>query len=165
MLLLLISSWVYGQDCKFEVNEIDAFSKNKKVKTKKQVVAVTSTTGIYFTFMVNEITFLNLNYHASGINSIVVGPVNKLNLMLKDDNIIELSPLEIESAKFDSLNNTDISVFYLISTEDINKIRTVGMKKIRFSTTEYYYDFDITKEKWVIKLNQNIDCFLNEIKK
>jgi len=162
LLLLLVSGFVNAQECDFKINEFDAFTKLKKTETKRQVVAVTTSTGIYFSFFKNNYTYLKVGYHTSGIKSIVVGTDNKISLMLLDDSLIELSPLEIYMGEFNSLNDTDITVKYIITIDDIKKIRSVGIKKIRFNSTKYYYDFDVKKEKWIEKLNNNIDCFIKE---
>lgn len=164
LLFVFITALGYSQECKFDINEVDAFTKLEKIKTAKQVVAVTTSTAIYFSFFRNENTYLDLTYHTSGIKSIVVGRYNILRLMFSDETIVDLTPVNIFTGEFDAMNNTNIKPKYLINLEVIKKIRIIGLKKIRFNTSKFYYDFDVTKQKWIVKLNDQIDCFLNEIK-
>jgi hypothetical protein len=162
LLLLMLSVWSYGQDCKFVINEIDAFTKEKKTITKRQIICDKLSSSISLSFIKNKYNYLKFEYNSNGIKSIVVGTNNKLIFMLNDDSVIELFPLEIVSGEFNSMNNTVVSVNYLITSESISKIRNIGIKKIRFNSTKYYYDFDVTKEKWIVKLNNHIDCFTKE---
>lgn len=162
LLLLLLSVWSYGQDCKFVINEIDAFTKEKKTITKRQLICDKLSSSISLSFIKNKYTYLKFEYNTTGIKSIVVGTDNKLIFMLNDDSTIELFPLELVSGEFNSLNNTVVSVNYLITNDIISKIRNIGIKKIRFNSTKYYNDFDITREKLVTKLNNQIDCFTKE---
>jgi hypothetical protein len=163
LLLLLVTGFAHGQECNFEINEVDAFTKLKKTKTIKQVVAVTTSSSISVSFFKNNNTYLEMYYHTSGIKSIVIGSRDVLSLMFQDDSIVELLPIEIVSGEFDVLNNTNVKSKYPIAMEIVTKIRTVGLKKVRFNSTKYYYDFDVTKEKWISKLNNQIDCFLKEV--
>jgi hypothetical protein len=162
LLLLMLSVWSYGQDCKFVVNEVDAFTKEKKTITKRQLICDKLSSSISLSFIKNKYTYLKVEYSSTGINSIVVGTNNKLIFMLNDDSMIELFPLEVVSGEFTSMNSTVISVNYLITNESISKIRNIGIKKIRFNSTKYYYDFDVTREKLIAKLNNQIDCFTKE---
>ncbi len=152
-----------AQDCKLEQNEVDAFTKIKKVKTKTQTIAVTNSTSIKFSFLKNSNVYIKLWYHSGGMSSIVIGTQNAMLLMLQNDELIELFPVEIVSGNINSLNDTEIECRYIISKENIKKIKDVGLKKVRFNSTKYHYDFDVEKKKWIEKLNQQIDCFLKEL--
>ena len=162
LLLLFFTVFSNAQECKFEINEVDDFTKLKKTKTIKQVIAVTVSTSLSFSFFKNNDTYLEIFYHSSGIKSIVIGSRNVLSLMFQDGSIVELFPLEIVSGEFDVLNNTTVKSKYPIAMDIVSKIRKVGLKKVRFNSTKYYYDFDVIKEKWISKLNNQIECFLKE---
>jgi hypothetical protein len=164
LMLFFISNFSFAQDCKFDYNELDSFTHLKKSKTKKQVISVTTSKAIYVSFIKNDLTYLNFEYSSSGLESIVVGHNNTLSLLLTNDEIIDLYPSEVASGETDISNSTSIKTNYLISLEQIKKIRNVGLKKIRFNTTKKYYDFDIVKEKWISKLSNQIDCFFEEVK-
>ena len=162
LLLLFCSFSVNAQKCKFEYNEFDDFTKIKKVKTNAQPVAATLNSSIRFSLRKANNLYLEMERNLSGIKAIVIGKDDKLSLMLKDDSIIELYAVKVSSGNISS-NRTKIENSYKITIDQLEQIRKVGLKKIRLYSTEFYYDYEVTKDKWVDKFNNDIDCFYNEI--
>lgn len=163
LLLLMATAWSYGQECRFELKEVDSFTKTRKLQTKLQPLARKGAENISASFLqLDNFKYLMFRYHVNGIQSIVVGTSNKLSLMLNDNTVLDLTPAKITTGDVNAYSQTSIVVGYPITIENLNKIRSVGFKKVRFSSTRSFYDFDVTKEKWVAELNNNIDCFLKE---
>ncbi|MBN8565221.1 MAG: hypothetical protein J0M25_00615 [Flavobacteriales bacterium] len=166
ILLLFITNFVSAQECKFIIDEVDDFTKVEKLKTKYQSVAEGNTGGVIrFSFFKGSSTLLCIEYYISQFKSMVVGVNDNLLIMLKDDTVIELSPNDVYSGDLNSggtLSSTTLRVNYPTSIDNIQKIKNIGIKKIRLHTSKYYYDFDVTKEKWIKLLNESIDCFLNK---
>lgn len=165
-LILLLFFWNLSnaQDCKFITNEIDEFTKVKKVKTKDYSLSEGKSGVLRFALFKGNSTYLCMEYYTSQVKAMVVGVNHKISIMLKDDVIIELLPNDVYSGELSTVGSTTLRVKYNISLSELEKMRNIGIKKIRFNTTKYYYDFDVVKEKWIKSFNEGIDCFLNEIK-
>lgn len=159
LLFLFFSFISYAQDCKFDFNEIDAFYKIHKVKTEYQIISNEPPRTVYFSFEKSSGYFLDLKFKLFGLKSIVSGKRDSLMILLNNEEIIELFPFEIKSGKFRS----DETIFlnqYGISLEQIKRVREIGVKKVRINTSSGYYEVDVSKQKWIDRLNNNIDCFL-----
>lgn len=156
-------NFINAQDCRFEKNEIDDFTKTKIVKTKLQTISTTRSQLIKLSLVKNKKLYFKMLYHSGGMSSIVVSTNNPITLMLKNDDILELIPTEIYSSEITALNGTEIVCNYYITKQELQKIRSLGLKKIRFNTSKSYYDFVVEKENLQSKFNSQVDCFLNEI--
>ncbi len=154
-----------SQNCDFKINEVDAFTKTEKIRTQDQVISVKTSEAIYFSFYSSNSIYIDFSYRLSGIKSIVIGRDSTLMILLKNEEVIELLPLQTETSTINSINNTEITCMYPVTVEQLEKIKSVGLKKVRLNALRFYYEFDITKEKWVKKLNADIDCFIRKINK
>lgn len=162
ILLFLICTNVFSQNCKFEKNEVDEFTGSKIIKLKEKLLAKTSmTTGVSFQIQsINDQKFIEFTYTSSQVFSF---DKNKSMIMLKtnDGEIIEI-PFE----KNDISDVTYGSYFYskqkVILTQDlIIKLENKPIVKFRLYTSNGFVEEEV-KSKNSLSISDDIKC-LNKI--
>lgn len=160
-ILLFATSLAFGQDCKFDINKVDDFSKQKKIKTELAPITTHITSTIYFSFFKHQDTYLDLKFVTGGAKGLVVN--NPLQLLLLNDEVISLPAAEIYGSDISDLGEFTNSVLfsrYKVSIDQLKKIRAIGLKKIKINFTQNAYEVEVKKQKWIDRLNRNIDCFI-----
>ncbi|MFA9191157.1 hypothetical protein AAGV28_07210 [Flavobacterium sp. FZUC8N2.13] len=168
LLLLFVPFIGFSQDCKFEKNEIDPFYKTKVVNTKKRVIVDVLGRTVVFQFLYNVEPSIKIEYTLGGSSDAVVIKGNKTMFLLNNNDVINFDVNEDQEGKIKEFLGSYLKEFNFIfplSTDDLNKIKTIGIKTIRLETKEKTYDFEVRSKKDVVKINSIIDCFLNEINK
>lgn len=126
-------------------------------------MAITTIAGIYFSLEKTTDTYLDVRYTVASTTPITIGFNNKLALYLSNDEIIELPLAEVIRAEANPTNNLTVNPKYKISTEQIEKISRIGIKKIRLNSSQYYFDFDVKRKGWLKQFSEDSDCFIKEI--
>jgi len=139
-------------------------SGQKRIKTEEQSIAITNVAGIYFSLENTTATYLDVRYTVASTTPITIGFSNKLTLSLLNDEVIELPLADVIRAETGAANNLTINPKYKITIEQIEKINSIGIKKIRLNTSQYYFDFDVKRKGWLKKFKEDSDCFIKEIK-
>lgn len=166
LLCALYATGVYSQNCEFQKNGVDEFTGDTIVSTKF--------IQLYNAFMTSncflEMKFTSINRREISIGVRISVPIahpypsisagKKLYLKLLNGDIITLTTL-IDSDVFTKISSMQV---YPISTEDLIKIRDIGIEKFRIETDSNQYE-NITKPQKKVnkKIAKNIDCFLKEI--
>lgn len=167
-LLLFVPFIGFAQECKFEKNEIDPFSKTKVVNTKRRVIVDVLGRTVVFQFLYNVEPSIKINFSLGGSKEIIVNTNNKVMLLFNNDEVLSFDNDEEQIGEIKpnlSYMATELNFTFPISIDNLNKIKTIGVKKIRMETKDKTYDFDVFSKKDVAKINGIIDCFLNEISK
>ena len=171
LLLLLITSIGYSQDCKFEKNEFDAFTKSKFIKTQDRNIVDAFAYGknVSMQFVFNKNPYINIEFGFKGIKKFKVNPENNVSFLLTNDEVITFN---IGIEMFPDIDpglgmgpNTKYKFALQISKDDLIRIKKIGISKIRLENSEEAQDFDVINQKKIDKLNLVLDCFLNEIDK
>jgi len=163
LLLLFMSIKGFSQDCKFHYNEVDSFTKLKKVKTKSQTISEGNAMYLKLSLKKSDELFLVSDLTFTYSKSVVIGRDAPISILLKNDDVINLSALDLTYGEINSQNQTEIQSVYIINLNQIELIRKIGIKKIRVESSKSNFDFDVKKKKWTDKFNDSIDCFYNEI--
>lgn len=161
LLFLFFSFISYAQDCKFEINKTDDFSKKKKIKTELAPITTHLVSTIYFSFFHHDDTYIDVKFVTGGAKSLIVN--NDLQLLLLNDEVLNLNAAAIYDSDLSNVagfNNSVVFSRYKISKEELIKIRNIGLKKIKINFTNSSYETEVKKQKWIDRLNNNIDCFL-----
>lgn len=171
LLLFFIPIIGFSQDCKFEKNEIDPFTKSKSIKMQNRCIVDAFSYGksVCFQFIYNNNPSIYLDFSFKGIKKFKINPENNVSLLLKNQEIITINiGLEILPDINEGLGmgpNTEYKFPIKVTYEDLNKIRKIGILKIRLENSEEAQDFEVTSQSKVDKINKILDCFLNEISK
>ena len=169
LLLLFIPIIGFSQDCKFEKNEIDPFSKTKVVHSKMRAIVDVLGRSVYFQFQFNKIPYINVEFSFGAYaKDAVLIPENKVLFLLNNDDVINFTVGENIQPKASPFMNNYLYKFNIkfeTSIADVEKIKTIGIKSIRLETKEKEYDFNVSNKKDIAKMNTIIECFLNEVSK
>lgn len=149
ILLLILSIYTSAQKCDFIVNGVDEFTGKKSLLTKPFNINKSFTSRYFFSFSISSIDkqrFIFIQLTGGG-QSLFIKKENPLMIKLKDDKIINLSPFETTPTKYESIANgvtvSRITPKYEISDDDLNRISTIGISKIRMVTDDGVYDSDV----------------------
>lgn len=168
LLLLFVPFIGFAQDCKFEKNEIDPFSKTKVVNTKRRVIVDQLGQSVVFQFLYNVEPSIKIIFSLGGSKEIIVTTNNKTMFLLNNDDVLSFDVNEEQLGIIKpglSFPFTELNFTFPISIDNLNKIKNIGIKKIRMEAKDKTYDFDVFSKKDVAKVNGIIDCFINEISK
>jgi len=163
-LILVFTTFGFSQNCKYKINEVDEFTKNKILETKREAFTMS---GIGFGFStnysfkkINNTRYLKLYVSSPSIFTLRQG--EEIILKTESDNTISLKFLEtiIPKSSYNSqLNNTTWyeDVLIPISDDNYQRLLTETILKLRIYTGDGYIDDDI-KEKRAKKFKENLKC-------
>jgi hypothetical protein len=141
-LLLFFPLFSYSQ--KLKVNEIDKFTKQKRVETERTWLKRASD-GVSVSFRsVDDSYYLKLYGYGRGTG--IVDEEDKLIFLLDDESSIIIYPTGLQDYSI----NTGTSTYnhqYHISLEQIQTFSEHNIKSIRKYTSKGYADFDIPNKK------------------
>jgi hypothetical protein len=171
LILLLLPIFGFAQDCKFEKNEIDPFTKGKFVRTKsKPIVSIFSPTqNIRFQFEFNKSAFINVFVQFSNHKKFNINSGHKFQLLLNDQSVITMIiNTDAEADRNPGLMlgpMTDFKFKVETTLDELTRVRDIGIIKIRLETTEDEKDFDVKNQKNKENIKEMLNCFLSEISK
>lgn len=151
------------ESCKYEFNEYDEFVKIWKTKTKWSVI----NGGFMFNKLLIAVSRYDNQYLlellVNNVNPMVISESNKAMLKLTNDEIISLVPDKMYSSEhgYDALTKTSYNYIkprYYISKDDLEKIRTHNVTKIRVYNSDAYSEIEVTKSKEIPTI---VNCVLN----
>lgn len=156
LIAILFTIHLNAQECKYEINKIDDFSKTELLLTKSTKLV----SGYDYNLSIsigaeNKNPFLTLfaNYE----RSVVVGSVDpSFFILLNDGDIMEFTATKVEGGRI-------VDILYPISVENLKRIKNIGIKKVKLIASRFSEDYEIKKVDK--KLIQNIECILNDIEK
>ncbi|HEX8576981.1 MAG TPA: hypothetical protein VF677_11870 [Flavobacterium sp.] len=163
-LILGFTTFGYSQNCKYKINEVDEFSKNKILETKKEAFTMS---GIGFGFStnyslkkINNDRYLKLYISSPKIFTLRQGD----QIMLKTDseNTVSLVLMQTTIARSsynDQLGSTTWyeDVLIPITDENYQRLLTENILKLRVYTADGYIDDDV-KEKRAKKFKEILKC-------
>lgn len=155
--LLFLPVFSIAQNCKYERNDIDKFTKQKVIITESVIMWKNPMGGNSLSFKsknIDDIYLLEMRYSMS--NVFAIEKDSKLYFLTTNDENIEV--LAIESKVSDSYSTTSFCIVnYAISEEIRVKLSIEQIKSIRFYTTDGYIEHDIRSKKQTI-LNNIMNC-------
>lgn len=169
IIVLLISTNSYSQNCKYSCNERDEFTGNFIKETKNQEFFKKFSTAATISFKKvisgNDTLYsIKFMYSTVGIQSIVAGTKDMLMLKLSNDSIIQVFPLELTLGRTSiasSISTTSISVRYRIEKNDLVLLKEFDVVKCRFYTTDGYIENELKNQDYQQKARFNANCILN----
>lgn len=161
LFIILITTCSFGQNCKFEKNEIDEFTKSKVVKVKGSILFKTSlVTGMYFQISkINDQKFITFIFSSNNPFSVIKG--DEIMLKTKDDKVIKMS--YNESKVSESSNIPTIGLMFsskitiILNDELIHQLKNSEIIKARFYTRDSYFEEDV-KKKNQSNISNDIKC-------
>jgi hypothetical protein len=147
LMLLLVPVLIYGQDCRYEQNDVDKFTKKTVIITKPEIVWKDAMMGYSLSFKVKKIDdqyIIWMRYSSPG--SFIIEKYSKLMLLTKNQETFELNAFETVIPKSYS-NGSYVEVDYLISKETYEKLKNSIITDVRLYTSEGYIDKKLKENK------------------
>lgn len=147
---------------KIKSNEIDKFTKQKRIETSIETVKQAWGCGLGFWYRSVDTTyFLNIVGYTCGEK--VIGSGDEVILLLSDSSTVKaISPKVQLPNEGRRTVSTNYSHQYLITKEAIEKLAKYNLESIRIYSAEVYEDAEIPKKD---KLKELSKVFLAEISK
>ena len=153
----------YGQECEYEINEIDKFTKEKKILTKPVTVAESLKIGKILKIKSikwkikedNNSKFLMTSYQLSK-GTIMMQGTEKLHLLLDNDESISLNITTLMPSLEGKFNSYVFEHTYNITDEEISKLLEHEVKDIRVEAMINGFDYSISEEVSTRKIFQCI---------
>lgn len=152
--LILTSTFVYSQDCKYKKNEVDEFTKHKILETKSELFTI-SGMGLGFStnyslLKVNENRFLKLTITSPSIFTLEKG--SDIMFKVEAENAITLTFPEsiVANGSYNTtLKSTHWNGYIIIPISEENYQRFLNEKisKLRVYTSNGYIDDDISEKR------------------
>ncbi|WP_445458441.1 hypothetical protein [Flavobacterium sp. HNIBRBA15423] len=167
-LFILLSFMCEAQNCKFKKNEIDDFTKEKRLLTENKIICFDFyENSIGLTFSKFKTNLMSMKISFAGHDVILINENQKISLLLTDKSVIDLKIEDLQSGKLKGngglMSSTDFEFFFDLNDELIKHLKQ-GVVKIRINTMDGFKDFDV-KEKKYKKMLETLNCFLEESKK
>ena len=168
ILFLFTTSFLFAQDCKYKINEIDEFTKNKILETKPEILTI-SGMGFGFTSGCSLKKINDSRYLQLGISSPSIFTLNEGNEIIfkteKDETIVLTFPKTIISDYISGNNIGNSStpsrwsgtILIPISIENFERLKNELVTKLRIYTNENYIDDDISKKR-AVKFKNAMNC-------
>ncbi len=158
-LLFLLPAFCFSQNCKYSKNEVDEFT-GKSIKTTKQVIVYNGLFGgLAFKFTkINSSSYLEMGFSELSIITIEKG--GALMFILKNGEKIELSAIESKVATpYTSQTSTiwGIEMDYFISDNDLLKLISSPISKLRIYTKQGYIEKEVRENK-AVKIQEAAKC-------
>ena len=152
MTLLITSTFVFSQDCKYQRNEVDEFTKNKIIETKFEWLG--EQTG-YTLKKINNTQILAMYLESFNVFSIKDG-AKIMFLTEKEDPITLIFP-KYEISKRGKSSEFYISENIILSNKEYERLQNETISKVRFYTTDGYIEKNV-KEKRASKFRDQLKC-------
>jgi hypothetical protein len=165
LIILLSGSFtMFGQNCKYKIDEIDEFTKSRIIETRESLFTI-SGMGLGFSCgyslkKINDSRYLKLIITSPSIFTLRKG--NKIMFLTDKEETIDLyfpESVVADGAYNSSLKSTHWSAhIYIPISNNINeRLLNEKLKKLRVYTADGYIDDDI-KEKRAIKFVNYLRC-------
>lgn len=152
---------LFAQNCKYEINEVDEFTKKTILETKEQTLSRSFNFYTAFSFKkIDDKKFLKLFISSTSIFSIREN--HEIIFITDGDNsvILKFIQSKVSRGKYDSNSRITIwsETFYLpIDEETFQRLSNENILKLRVYTSDGYID-DEVKEKHAKKFKEQIIC-------
>jgi hypothetical protein len=156
--LILIIYCIQGSGQKIIKNEVDKFSKQKRVETSE----VWLSNKLHNRLNVHLRSVGEYNYalfYADGKGAGIINEQYPLIFLLENDSTIKIHPTGLQSYEFGSSQNYYKNHQYNISDDNLNSLSKQTVKSVRVYTSEGYCDYDV-KEKDAGKFKDLISLFI-----
>jgi len=150
--ILVFTSFGYSQNCKYEKNEIDEFTKNKILETKFEWL--TPNQGYAFK-KINKSKNLKIKLNYNSVFSIRKN--DKIMFLTENNEPITLLFEETVISNILNLNNFYIITLINISDKIVDRFKNESINKIRIYYSDGYLDYDV-KEKRAKKFKEILKC-------
>jgi hypothetical protein len=150
LLLTLASTLSFGQNCKFEKNEIDKFTKKKVVVTKSEkVFATLNTSGFYTVKQDGDNYYIEFDYlvqtsfsgTSNAEKNIAIKQNDQLMFLLENDEVVTLTSAKTVQTQMKpnmatQLVNWELNdVSYPVTKEQLSTLQSAKTKTLRIYRT------------------------------
>lgn len=161
IVLLMAMAVGYSQNCKYEKNEVDEFTKNKILVVKGSEIFKTSMfTGLYFQISkINETKFITFSLTSGSVFVLEKGE-NKIMLKTKDEQIINIG---FDETLVSEIVTGSIGIMcychqrVLLNDNLLYKLKNVEIIKVRIYTKDGYIEKEV-KNKHSKNISQDLKC-------
>jgi len=165
LLFLLLPVFSFSQ--KIKVNEIDKFTKQKRIETTVSFARQGLNCGIGFSFRsVDSTYFINVIGYGCAVG--VVGKDETFIFLLSDSSTVTVLSKGIQSYTIASGGTFSRDTYeheYYITIPDIEKLSKAKVVSVRAYYNSNYSDIDFKEAKQQVVLMKLSDVFLKELKK
>jgi len=154
----------YGQICEYEINEVDKFTKEKKIVTKPVTVAKSLKIGKILKIKSikwkiteeNNRKYIMTSYHLSE-GTIMMQGTERLHLLLDNDETISLNIITLVPSLEMKLYSMVFEHTYSISEDDLTLLLKHDIKEIRVEAMINGFDYSISEG---VSTKTIFQCFL-----
>lgn len=154
LILVLFSTFIYGQDCKYKRNEVDEFTKDKILETKPELFTI-SGMGLGFStsyslLKINDQKFIKFNVTSPSIFTLQKGSEIMFKVEAENPIILTFPESIVANGSYNtSLKSTHWGGSIVIPINDINYQRLLNEKitKLRVYTANGFIDDDISEKR------------------
>ncbi|BAX81661.1 hypothetical protein [Labilibaculum antarcticum] len=153
VLTMFLSTAVFAQECEYEINEVDKFTKEKKVVTKPVMVAKSLKIAKILKIKTvkwkvkneNNRKYLMTSYNLSKGSIVMVGS-EKLILLLRNNESISLNINSLIPNMQGKFNSYVAEFTYNLTDEDLAKLVKYDVKDIRVEAMINGFDYNLIDE-------------------
>jgi hypothetical protein len=150
ILLFSLTPILFSQ--KIKQDEVDKFTKQRRVETSNSLLKGGLRCGIYtYLRSVDTTYYLNIGGHGCAVG--VVGSNDKAIFLLDNDISVSVSPTGVQSYDI-SDNSKYYNHQYTISRRDLDLLAKNKLKSVRRYTSEGYTDIDIPEKNSAVLMKQ-----------
>lgn len=146
LVILFLPIFLFGQNCKYEKNEVDKFTQKQTIITSEQIAWKNPMGGNTLSFKFQKVDGnISMWMRYSMSNTFAVSEGSKF-MLLTDNGTIELPALE--SKVSDHYSSTSFLIaYYAVTPENFEKLLNSTVTDIRFYTTDGYIEHTLKKNK------------------
>jgi hypothetical protein len=164
LFIATLTTTAFSQECQYEKNEIDKFTKSSIKTTKEMLIAGGSfkLKGTLYASLskINDLKYLNLKLITW--QNFVIETNAKLMILLEDDTVIDLSFLKYgvgDYANNEGMETWTANVSLNINEENYKILTQKNAKEIRIYLKEGYVNLPVPEnKKYWSKFKENLKC-------
>jgi hypothetical protein len=143
LLLLLFPAIAFSQ--KLKVNEIDKFTKQRRLETERVWLKNRSGDGVAVSFRSADTTCF-ITFYGYGRAAGVIGDGDKMIMLLDNDSTVTVYSTGIQTYDIRVGGTSTYNHQYSIEKDDLNKLSTHNVKSLRKYLSDGYVDIDIPEK-------------------
>lgn len=148
IIALFFAGAISAQDCKYEIDELDAFTKVRITMSKPERLAATSKNEVYIKTSFKDNVYSIFIEPVTG-EQFAINEGEDLLIMFADDSVVNLKATETVAVEKPVERTKTYREFvnYTVDPEIWEMLKSKPVKKIRINARGAKYDFDVLSAK------------------